>query len=343
MKLYRAAGYYWHALNIKKMKKLILLIITTMISLLFPKGVVAQQDAQLSQYVFNGIYVNPAYAGYREQLNVNAFYHNQWTGIKGAPQTLSLVVDAIANSGNVGLALQVSSDRIGAQRNTAAYANYAYRIRLKGDGSSRLALGVGIGVVQLGIDGALLNPNIPEPDQPSGMQHTIVPDARAGVYYSDNRFFAGFSVDNLIAQYLDVDRFAFVPQSKPHYYLSAGLMLPLSDNIQVKPSFLLKDDRGGPTSLDLSTFLVLGERLWVGGSYRTGVKLYNKSYLLKDLTSRNSAAAAVQVFADQNFRIGYAYGFSVGSLKTNSGGTHEISVGYFFDKKEIRMLSPRNF
>jgi len=303
----------------------------------------AQQDAQFSQYMFNGIYVNPAYAGYREQLNMHAFYRNQWTGIEGSPKTLSVAVDAIANNGNVGLALQLSSDQLGAQRNLAAYANYAYRLRTNEDGTSRLALGFGVGAVQLGINGALLNPNDPELDQPSGMQSAIVPDARVGVFYSNDRFYAGLSIDNLVSQYINIDKYAYIAQPKPHYYLTAGMLVPLSQGMLIKPSFLLKDDRGGPTSLDVNAFLIMGDRFWLGGAYRTGIKLYNKDYLQRDLSNLNSAVAAVQFFPTENYRIGYAYDFSIGALKGYSGGTHEISFSYFFNKKNTRMLSPRYF
>ncbi|PWS30565.1 PorP/SprF family type IX secretion system membrane protein [Pedobacter paludis] len=319
----------------------IILIFTVLI--IFTKLAHAQQDAQFSQYMFNGIYINPAYAGYKEQLNVHAFYRTQWTGIEGAPKTMSVAVDAIANDGNVGLALQVSSDKLGAQRNLSAYANYAYRIPVNADGTSRLAFGLGVGIVQLGIDGALLNPNDFEVNQPVGMQSTIVPDARAGVYFSNDRFYAGFSADNLVSQYIDIDRYAFIAQPKPHYYLTAGMLVPLSRDILLKPSFLLKDDRGGPTSLDLNAFFILAEKFWIGGSYRTGVKLYSKSYLQKDLSNLNSAVAAIQLFPTQNLRIGYAYDFSIGPLQGYSSGTHEISIGYFFNRKNARMLTPRYF
>ncbi|WP_426328983.1 PorP/SprF family type IX secretion system membrane protein [Pedobacter sp. R-06] len=323
------------------MKKLIWLIAG--LFLLLSRQVSAQQDAQYSQYMFNGIYINPAYAGYKEVLNVHSFYRSQWTGITGAPRSMSLAVDAIANSGNVGLALQVASDKLGAQTNLSIYGNYAYRIRMNDDGSSRLALGLGLGMVQLGIDGSLLNPNNPEPNQPVGMQSTIVPDARAGVYFSNDKFYAGFSADNLIATYIDIDRYAFIPQPKPHYYLTAGALFPLSEDFQVKPSFLLKDDRGGPTSLDLNAFLMIKDFIWVGGSYRTGVKLYDKSYLQRDLTPRNSAVAAIQIFPSEKLRIGYGYDFSIGPLQGYSGGTHEISIAYSFIRQNIRLATPRVF
>ncbi|RDC56146.1 type IX secretion system membrane protein PorP/SprF [Pedobacter chinensis] len=322
------------------MKK-ILIILTFLTS--FSKFTFSQQDAQFSQYMFNGIYINPAYAGYREQLNVSAFYRTQWTGIEGSPKTMSAAVDAIANDGNVGLALQISSDRLGAQRNESVYGNYSYRIPMNADGTSRLAFGLGVGAVQLGIDGALLNPNDFEIYQPVGMQSTIVPDARAGIYFSNDRFYAGFSADNLVSQYINIDRYAFIAQPKTHYYLTAGTLIPLSQDILIKPSFLLKDDRGGPTSLDLNAFMIISEKVWIGGSYRTGVKLYNKSYLQKSLSKLNSAVAALQLFPTENFRIGYAYDFSIGPLQGYSSGTHEISIGYFFNRRNTRMFTPRYF
>lgn len=314
-----------------------------LMSILCWKLAPAQQDAQFSQYMFNGIYINPAYAGYKEQLNLHAFYRNQWTGITGAPKTISLAVDAIANEGNVGLALQLSSDRLGAQRNQSVYANYAYRIPLNQDGTSRLAFGVGLGAIQLGIDGSMLNPNDREINQPLGMSSSILPDARAGVFYQNERFYVGISADNLVSQYINIDKYAFIPQPKTHYYLTAGMLVPLSYDMLLKPSFLIKDDRGGPTSLDINAFLIMADKFWLGASYRTGVKLYNKNYLQKNLSQLNSAVASAQFSVNENLRIGYAYDFSLGALQSYSGGTHEISISYFFNRKNIRLATPRYF
>ena len=321
------------------MRKIIIFTIVLLAGCFMAK---AQQDAQFSQYMFNGIYINPAYAGYREQLNVQGFFRTQWTGVTGAPQTESATIDAIANNNKVGLAFHVSNDKLGAQSNLAAYGNYAYRLQMNQDGSARLALGLGVGVEQLGIDGSKLHPDDPEPYQPVGMQSTVVLDARVGAYYSDNRFYAGLSADNLIAQFYKVSSASFIPQPKPHYYLTAGMLIPLSELVQLKPSFLIKDDRAGPTSLDLTTFFIIGN-LWIGGSYRTGITLYDKPYLPEGVSQINSFVAAVQVFAIKNFRIGYAYDMSLGALQGYSGGSHELSIGYFFKRKNTRMLTPRYF
>jgi type IX secretion system PorP/SprF family membrane protein len=318
--------------------------IQLLIMFLLTSGVVyAQQDALQSQYLFNGIYVNPAYAGYKETLNVNAFYRSQWTGITGAPTTTSVAIDDIANDGNVGLALQLSSDKLGAQSNTAAYANYAYRLRMNADGSARLALGLGVGLEQLGINGALLQPDDPEFNQPTGTQSMTIPDGRMGVYYSDNSFFAGLSADNLIAQYINVKNNSYIPQPKPNFYLTTGMLVPISEDTYLKPSILLMDDRAGPTSLDINTFLLFGQSIWIGASYRTGVKLYNKSYLQSDLSNQNAVAGIVEIFVNENFRVGYSYDYSVGPLQNYSGGTHELSISYYFKTPKSRMQSPRYF
>lgn len=318
-------------------------IIFTGLLLLIGRFALAQQDAQYSQYMFNGIYINPAYAGYKEVLNVHSFYRAQWTGIEGAPRSFSVAVDAIANEGNVGLALQLFSDKLGAQSTQGVYANYAYRIRLNEDGSSRLAFGISGGLLQLGINGSLLTTNDPELDMPGGTQTTLVPDARAGVFFSNDRVFAGFSVDNLIAPHMNKSRYIYIPQPRPHYYLTAGMLLPLSESIQLKPSFLLKDDRGGPSSLDMNAFLLFKEKIWVGGSYRTGLKLYDKNYLQKVLIKRNAAVAAIEFFPVSNLRVGYAYDFSVGPLQSYSSGSHEISIGFSFAGPDMRMATPRVF
>jgi len=316
----------------------------TLLALILGPGLLyAQQDAQQSQYMFNGIYINPAYAGYKENINLHSYYRNQWTGITGSPVSMSLALDASANDGNVGLALQLSSDKLGAQSNLSAYGNYAYRIRMNADGTSRLAFGLGIGVMQLGLNGSLLDPNDPEPKQPVGTTSKLVPDGRLGVFYSDDKFYAGLSADNLVAQYISVKNNSYLAQPKPHFYFTGGVLIPLSEDVMLKPSFLLKDDRAGPTSLDINGFLLFGEKIWVGGSYRTGVKLYNKSFLQTDLTPLNSGVLAVQVFPMENLRIGYAFDFSVGPLQGYSGGTHEISIGYYFKSSKSRMLTPRYF
>lgn len=321
------------------MKKIILSLVLG----LYLQMAMAQQDAQFSQYLFNGLYINPAYAGYKEALNVHGYYRNQWTGITGAPQTMGLSLDGSFNEGNVGLALNVASDRLGAQRGNFAQLSYAYRIRFDDTGDTRLAFGLSGGFGQFGIDYSQLNTNNPDPLTGNGTVRVLVPDARAGIYFSSPRFFAGVSADNLISSQYRAQKFRNVTKPVIHGYLTAGGLVPLSTDIVLRPSFLIKEDFHGPTSLDLNAFVLFGEKLWLGGGYRTSMKLWSKNHLQSDLKRPASAVAMAEVFPTRNIRIGYAYDFALGPLQGYAGGSHEISLFYLFGRKDTRMVTPRVF
>ncbi len=118
----------------------------------------AQQNAQYGQYIFNGLYINPAYAGYKDEIYMQAFFRSQWTGIKGGPQSLSISIDAPAYKGKIGLGAIVTKDKIGAQSSLNAVGNFVYRIKLDREETKTLAFGLGVGVTQIGLNGALLDP-----------------------------------------------------------------------------------------------------------------------------------------------------------------------------------------
>lgn len=307
--------------------------------LVIPVAVHAQQDAQFSQYIFNGIYLNPAYAGYRQELNAHVFYRSQWVGIPGAPQTMSFAIDGNVHDNRMGLALQVVNDKIGAQSNLSAYGNYAYRIKLHNEKENFLALGLGAGIAQVGLDGGKLDPgNLNDPFITANRQSAMLLDARAGIYFTTASFFAGFSADNLVAQYMGKQQSpslaAIVP--RPHYYLTAGGLLSLSESISLKPSFLLKDDRGGPTSLDLNSFVLLNEIIWIGASYRTAVNVYSKPNLQEALTKRSAILGMIEVYATPQLRIGYSYDHALNRFQSYNNATHEISLGYYFHKQNTK-------
>lgn len=316
------------------MKQMILICIMACLHI----SLQAQQDAQFSQYIFNGIYINPAYAGYRQELNAHTFYRSQWVGVPGAPQTMSVAVDGSLDDSRVGLALQMAYDKIGAQSLMSVYGNYAYRIPLD-EQDRRLALGIGVGLVQLGLEGSRMDPNNPnDPYLNGGTQTTTLFDARLGIYYSTANFFAGFAADHITAQYLDKHKPATmtVATPRPHFYATTGALFDMGDDIYLKPSLLLKDDIGGPTSLDLNAFVLLNKMLWVGVSYRTAITLYNKPNLQNDLTKASAVIGMLEVYATPQLRIGYAYDYALNRYRTYNNGTHEISLGYYFthsDKK----------
>lgn len=319
----------------KFLKKIFFLMILNFFAL----SVFAQQDAQFGQYVFNGMYINPAYAGYKEELYMQAFVRSQWTGVKGAPQTLSVSADEAINNESLGIGAIFTKDKIGAQNSLKASANLAYRIKLDRTETNILAFGLGVGVIQTGIDGTLLDPiELGDNRIPTGSVSQVSPNIRAGVHYSNEKFFIGFSADNLLSKSLSVfdDYEALNFKVQPHFYLTAGMAFQVNQDFVFKPTFLIKDDLNGPTSLDLNAFMLMKERFWLGAVYRTSVKLYPKQNLQNTLRQRAALGLIAELFVRDNLRIGYGYDYSLNKLGNYDYGSHEISVGYYLVTKKSR-------
>ncbi|HEX7366154.1 MAG TPA: type IX secretion system membrane protein PorP/SprF [Pelobium sp.] len=305
----------------------------------------AQQDAQYSQYMFNTLVINPAYAGYKGSLNLSALHRSQWVGVDGAPKTQSLVLDGSFANDKVGLALTVVNDKIGLQGQTNAYLNYAYKLKVSENGT--LAFGLGVGLSQFTINNGKANFDDPsDPNFNGGRMSFIAPDAKTGIQFSTDKFYAGISATNLFSKVLDYSTRSkdLVIKRSQHLFLTAGYLVDINDFLKFKPSFLIKEDLEGPTNLDINNFFLLGEKVWLGASYRTSVKLWKKNNTIGSVKASDAVVGLLEIYAGKGFRIGYAYDQSVSSLQGFDNGSHEISVGYTFGaKKEYRILSPRYF
>jgi type IX secretion system PorP/SprF family membrane protein len=311
----------------------------------------AQQQVQFSQYAFNGLSVNPAYAGYKDAWYFNNIYRQQWTGLQGAPRTAGMSIDGplhARNSGTgVGLGLQLLGDFQGPQQAFSLYGSYAYRIPLDEDNTRRLCLGLGVGVTQYRLDGAALQYlDSDDPVFPGGGVSTISPDAQFGIYYHTPSFYLSLSVLNLLSRYTGT-RYSWKGydysniRKTQHLYLATGCMLPLSDHVQLKPSVMIKDDFKGPSNVDLNAMLLIERVFWIGGSFRTGVPIWKN--LQNNLETVNAASAIVEYYASEKLRLGYAYDMNINKLAGAQGGSHEISIGLLFLTKKYSTASPRYF
>src|ERR1700761_4381650 len=162
----------------------------------------AQQTIQFSQYMFNGLALNPAYAGYKADWTINLSSRIQWVGINDAPQTGTASIDGLANSDNknVGLGLIVTFDRLGPENTSSIYANYSYRLRLDNEDTKRLCFGFAIGAEQYSIDGSKFNATDPgDGVVPLGVESKFTPDFRFGIYYYSPGFYMGASMFNLLS------------------------------------------------------------------------------------------------------------------------------------------------
>lgn len=331
----------WLKTNVMKRFLLHILIVVC------PMLAIAQHEITYSQYMFNNLLINPAYAGYKEDINISLLNRNQWVGIKGAPTTQSLIADgAFTHNKNVGLGLSILNDRVGIQGQTAVMANYAYRLPV-GD-EARLSFGVGVGAVQFSLnsDKAIIGD---QTDQNFiGLQNHTSPDARLGIYYSNEKFYAGLSANNLLATALNKNnaRARFVILPPIHMFLTVGAIVDVNEDVKLKPSLMLRDDPNGMGNFDVNASFLFKDVLWIGGSYRMGVDMWKKTNNLNATFQQNSLVGLVEVFVAKQFRIGYAYDYSLSDLNSYSSGGHEISLGFIIGNKNYRnnaLTTPRYF
>jgi type IX secretion system PorP/SprF family membrane protein len=328
-------------INREVMKKIFNIFMAAGITLMSLGSAEAQQLPQFSQYIFNGLHINPAYAGYKNEGYVQSTYRSQWMDFPGAPRTFTVTADLSANEGKMGFGVSFLTDQIGPTRNTTALLTYSYRIQTGDD--SFFSLGASGGFSDYMIDGDMLRYNDPnDPNLPEGRVTMLTPNMNLGAFWHSSRFYAGLSAYNLVGKGALERQDVALAFHDVHFFLTAGGIFPISDRIQFKPSFLVKEVKGAPTSYDLNGMFLFMERLWLGGSYRSNVKIWNDN-LEDNLNGRNAFAFIAEIFATDNLRIGYAYDHNMNVLQNYRNNSHEISVGYYLSARSVKLKNPRWF
>jgi type IX secretion system PorP/SprF family membrane protein len=271
----------------------------------------AQQKTVLSQYMFNGLALNPAYAGNQNQLNVTGLYRKQWLNMDGAPNTQTFSAHAGFKNKKVGLGLLVSRDEIGVHRDMAVYASYAYKIRLS---SGTLAMGLQGGFSQLSSDFSQLSVKFADPSLSGGMVN-MSPNFGTGLFYSNKTTYVGLSVPYLLNNRLyrtnDAGQLSKSAEAR-YYFLTAGKVLEVNKQVKVVPSLLLRMHEGAPLGVDVNMMVTLNEVVHLGASYR----------------SSDAAVFFFQLQVDPHFRFGYAYDFTLSALSPYTQGSHEFMLNY---------------
>jgi type IX secretion system PorP/SprF family membrane protein len=298
------------------MKKVVLAIGVMICSL----GAKAQQEVMVSQYMFNGLFLNPAYAGSHDFANATVLHRNQWVNFDGAPKSNLLAFDAPIANNTMGLGLLVINDNIGLMPSTDILANYSYHIKTSSKGKLSLGLRAGISNETFNRDG-LLNVDINDPLY-QGNQSFWVPKFGFGAYYYTDKFFAGLSIPTLAAFGGDNLR-----EYTRHYFLNAGYVFNISNNIMFKPSTLIKYEASAPLQADINANFLFMNRVWLGASYRTG----------------DAVVGILELQITPNFRLGYAYDATTTPIRNYSGGSHEIMLAYDFGRTITKVRNPRLF
>lgn len=289
----------------------------------------AQQEAMYSQYMFNTLAINPAYAGSRNLTSATLLYRSQWVGIPGAPKTATFTIDAPINDKKIGLGLQVFSDKIGIVNTAGAFASYAYRIRMD---KGTLSFGLQGGASQYRADFASVPLNTGGEFDPAFQQNVnkVLMNFGAGIYYNSDRFYMGLSSPQLLNNKLtdfNVESDNSFRGQALHLFLATGYVFPLGEDFNLKPSVLVKGVRGAPIEADFNATLWIKDVIAVGGQYRTKADI----------------AALVEFQVSPQIRLGYSYDRSVTKLVNFNSGSHEIMLRYEFGFEKGKILSPRYF
>ncbi|AXT20183.1 type IX secretion system membrane protein PorP/SprF [Flavobacteriaceae bacterium AU392] len=273
----------------------------------------AQQLPQFTQYIYNTVSINPAYAGTREKFNITVLNRNQWVGVDGAPVTQTFSSDTNLEESNVGIGLSVINDRLGFEKITYAYADVSYTINLNDD--YRLTFGLKAGGTRYGIDSELLT----DPDAIGDifLDRTFnrwEPNFGAGIYYRSDDWFIAFSSPRII-NYAGNTNTDFLGIERVSYYLNGGYLLNLHSRVTFRPTFLVKYTNGAPASVDLTANFLINKKLWLGTSYRVGESF--------------GGLATFQV--TNNLKAGYSYEYNTSKIRQFTTGSHEIFLIYEFE------------
>lgn len=312
----------------------------------------AQQNIQFSQYIFNTLSVNPAYAGYKEEWFVQSALRNQWVGLDGAPKTAQLSIDGILDPQTTkhGVGAQITSDKLGPQSSTSFTLNYAFRLQLDGADTRRLSFGLGAGAAQYSLNGNKLT-TVDGDDQavPVGNSSKISPDFRVGIYYTTPYWYIGLSALDLLNNTKSVDDYRRSADFSDniirtrHLYFVAGSLVNVAPDLRIRPSMMIREDFKGPTNADFNVMTIFADRIWLGAGYRTSLKLFKKEYQNTDVSSQAAIIAVAQFYVNERFRIGYSYDYAASKLSGYQSGTHELTVGISFGKAPKASICPRVF
>lgn len=305
----------------KRINILLLLLI------MIPFSVSGQLTPFTNQYILNPLRINPAYAGNRGVMNMAAFYRKQWVGIKGSPETMSLIVDAPFSDDRMGLGLIITNDKIGVTKETQIGANYSYMIDMT---TGTLSFGLGAGLVATNTawsDLIVLDPG----DEYILIDSKVfvVPAFSFGTYYSGQNYFAGFSIPKLIGYRFDFEKNKYVLNNNmsDYYYLfNTGYLFDLSSNLKFFPSALIVFSPKDKILFDINAHFRVMERLWLGASYRND----------------RSISGMFQFQVNDQIKFAYTYDFDFAKLKTFSSGSHEVMLRYEF-RYRVEAVSPLNF
>ncbi|MCC5928365.1 MAG: type IX secretion system membrane protein PorP/SprF [Cyclobacteriaceae bacterium] len=280
-------------------------------------GAHAQQDTQISQYMFNNLFLNPAYAGVEGIAKAQLMHRSQWLGYTGtfdqggAPVSQILTLDAPILRFRSGAGLMIVSDNLGPQNNLEIQANVAYHLEV---GKGKMSFGLRGGIFSQSIDFNLYRPIDPnDPLIADGKESQIRPDMGIGVFYKTEKYYAGVSMSHIIKSEFDFNTDYARNPLQNHLYVTGGYNVEMNLDWVLTPSLLVKTDFN-TYSFDASVVGTYKERFWTG------------------LSVRQSEAVIVllgySLLKDNSMRLGYSMDYVFEAQDAKRATSHEFLISY---------------
>ncbi|HFA48562.1 MAG TPA: type IX secretion system membrane protein PorP/SprF [Bacteroidetes bacterium] len=307
------------------------------LALLFSGLLYSQQGVQYTQFMFNKLAFNPAYAGSHEVPCISAIHRSQWVGLEGAPVSQALNFHTPLFGKRVGMGVSVQHDKIGPTDAYSVNLSYAYRMKIEEN------------TLSIGLQGSMRSYSVDFSETESVIQNDVavmegnarrmLPNFGVGVYYLAEAFYVGVSAPYILNNDISLYETAISDNTdfsveETHFYAMAGLKVNINDKVKFKPSLMYKQVKAAPADLDINGTFVFGDRLGVGATYRLG-------------GVRNSVGESVDFMMylqfEGGFKIGAAYDLGLSEVRKFNSGSFEVMVEKCLKSKDNRLTNPRFF
>lgn len=291
-------------------------------------SIFAQQDSQFTQYMYNTIAVNPAYAGSRGVTSTFLLHRNQWVGIDGAPVTNVFSIHKPISNTALGYGISIINDHIGVSDNNTLSIDVSYSIPVSE--RSKLSFGIKSSANWLTVDYSRLtirDPNDVVLSQQNEINNQFSPNIGVGIYWHNPKNYIGISVPNFLETKRYNDNISSTARDKMHFYLIAGTIIDLNPDWKFKPALLTKLAQGSPLQVDFSANFLFNEKFTIGAAYR--------------LNAAITGLVGFQV--NEAWQIGYSYDTETTKLANYNSGSHEIFLRFELFSKYNKIVAPRFF
>lgn len=296
----------------------------------------AQYDAMFTQYMFNEMFINPAYAGSKEAMSATLLHRQQWVSFPGRPVTTSFSLHGPIEGNKMGVGLSILNEKVGVMNRNLIYASYAYRLKFADKSTLALGLMGGLDNQNNRLNTLKISNDASAVADPQfgNSPNVVAPNFGAGLYYSAPKFYVGLSIPRMIDNKVrfgpdgsSTIRTTKVAANLFTYYLTAGYLFTLNEELKLKTTVMMKAVQNAPVQADIGANFLIKEVIWTGLSYRTGSSL--------------SLILGYQI--NKQFLACYSYDYSLNKIQKYSSGSHEIVLNYLFSFTGRKVITPRYF